>query len=244
MNTVTPALYFTRISHNRREPIRHGFEYRSYSWYFDIDNPPQLPPPLRPLSYFRACDHLDGPGADLRTRVGALLRAHDMDSAGPITVLMNARALGYVFDPVTFFWCREPGGALRCVIAEVHNTYGERHAYVLHPDERDRAEVGKRFHVSPFNSIEGRYLLRVPEPADTLSIRIALLRDRQPPFHATVTGYRLPVTPRTVLRAHLRAPLAPWLTTARIRRHGLALWARGLPVSARHPDRTSRRTTQ
>ncbi|MEV0761870.1 DUF1365 domain-containing protein [Nocardia sp. NPDC050435] len=231
--TIAPALYFTRIHHLRRAPVRHAFEYRSYSWFFDVDAPPKLPLPLRPFGYFRAADHLEGPGADLRTRVRTFLLDNGIDSDGPITALMNARALGYVFDPLTLFWCHDRDGALRCVIAEVHNTYGQRHAYLVRPDPHGRDEVEKRFHVSPFNRLEGRYELHVPEPADDLTVRIALLRDGQPPFHAAVTGHRLPVTPRTILRAQLRTPLSPWLTAARIRRHGIALWARGLPVAPR-----------
>ncbi|MVU77552.1 DUF1365 family protein [Nocardia sp. ET3-3] len=231
---VSPSLYFTRIHHARSAPVRHAFEYRSYSWFFDLDNPPRLPLPLRPFGYFRAEDHLEGPHTGLRDRVEAYLARHGVDGAGRrITALMNARALGYVFDPLTVFWCRDADHRLRCVIAEVHNTYGERHAYLLRTDSAGRAEVDKQFYVSPFNAVDGHYALHLPEPADTLSLRIALLRARQPPFHAAVTGERLPVTPWTVLRAQSRAPLSPWLTAARIRRQGITLWARGIPVVPR-----------
>ncbi|WP_216894518.1 DUF1365 domain-containing protein [Nocardia alni] len=242
MNTTAapPHLYFTRIHHVRNAPVRHEFEYRGYSWFFDLDCPPRLPIPMRPFGYFRAEDHLEGPGTDLRTRVDDVLADHGIDCAGGrVTALMGARALGYVFDPLTVFWCYGPDQRLRCVIAEVHNTYGERHAYVLNPDEHGRAEVDKQFYVSPFNRVEGHYAVWTPEPAETLSLRIALLRDEQPPFVASVRGDRMPVTTGTVLRAHLRTPLSPWLTAARIRRHGIALWARGLPVV---PRPTNRRT--
>ncbi|MBF6210054.1 DUF1365 domain-containing protein [Nocardia puris] len=241
-----PALYFTRIHHARRAPVRHEFDYRGYSWYFDLAHPPKVPLLLRPLASFRAEDHLFPPSGrsrrqhgggrpdDLRARVDAVLAAHGIhDAGGPVTALMNARVFGYVFDPLTVFWCHDRRGDLRCVVAEVHNTYGQRHAYVVQPDKRGRAEIDKAFHVSPFHRVEGRYRLRLPEPADALDLRITLLRDAQPPFHAALTGHRLPVTARTVLRANLRAPLSPLLTSARIRRHGIALWARGLPITPR-----------
>ncbi|MEV6278830.1 DUF1365 domain-containing protein [Nocardia sp. NPDC051832] len=243
--STAPALYFTRIHHARREPVHHHFDYPGYSWFFDIESPPRLPVPLRPFGYFRATDHLDGPGADLRARVDRTLQAHGIEDAdGPVTALMNARVLGYVFDPLTVFWCHGRDGRLRSVIAEVHNTYGARHAYVLRTDDRGRAEVGKQFYVSPFNPVEGRYVLRLPEPADGLSLRIALLRDGQPPFLASMTGQRMPLTTRSVLRAQLRAPFSPWLTALRIRRHGIALWARGVPVVPRPHATSSRRTAQ
>ncbi|MBY8861893.1 DUF1365 domain-containing protein [Nocardia sp. CA2R105] len=234
MTTFGPQLYFTRIHHARRAPVRHEFGYRGYSWFFDLDDPPRLPIPLRPFAYFRAADHLRGPGATLRARVEDLLAEHGIDCAGgPITALMNARVLGYVFDPLTVFWCHGPDRRLRCVIAEVHNTYGERHAYVLEADDRARAEIDKQFHVSPFNRVEGRYSVRLPEPDEALSLRIVLSRDGQPPFLASVTGHRVPVTTGTVLRAHLRTPFSPWLTAIRIRRQGIALWLRGVPVLPR-----------
>ncbi|WP_067691058.1 DUF1365 domain-containing protein [Nocardia jejuensis] len=235
MNTVAePVLYLTRIRHARKEPVRHEFEYRGYSWYFDVEHPPRLPLPLRPLAYFRARDHLHGPGADLRARLDDLLAQHDVDCVGGrITTLMNARMLGYVFDPLTLFWCHDDRDRLRCVIAEVHNTYGDRHSYVLFPDDLGRVTADKRLYVSPFNAVDGHYVLRVPEPDDALAIRIVLLRDHTAPFTASVSGHRVPVTARTVLRAQLRTPFSPWLIAARIRRHGLALWARGLPISPR-----------
>lgn len=239
----TPALYFTRIHHARRDPIRYAFDYRGYSWYFDLDNPPRLPIPLRPFGYFRARDHLDGPGTTLRARVDAVLAEHDIDcTGGRVTALMNARALGYVFDPLTVFWCHDRDQRLRCVLAEVHNTYGQRHTYLLRSDETGLYQTDKRFYVSPFHPVAGRYRLRLPEPDGRLSLGIALHRDGLPPFHAAMTGYRLPVTARSVLRAQLRAPLSPWLTAARIRRQGITLWAKGLPVVPRPCAPTLRRT--
>lgn len=256
-----PALYLTRIRHVRKDPVQHEFEYRGYSWFFDVENPPVLPIPLRPFASFHAADHLaptrgeidahgdtgaarhNGKRDDLRGRLDDFLARHDVDCAdGRITALMNARMFGYVFDPLTVFWCHDAGGELRCVIAEVHNTYGERHAYLVRPDDLGRAGVDKRFYVSPFNDVDGRYLLRLPEPGDELALRITLLRDRRAPFTASVSGHRVPVTPRTVLRAQWRALLAPWLIATRIRRHGISLWARGLPITPRPLTESSRRT--
>lgn len=240
---TAPQLYFTRIHHARREPVRHAFGYRGYSWFFDLDDPPRLPIPLRPLACFRAADHLRGPGTSLRARVEDVLAREGIDcGGGSITALMNARMFGYVFDPLTVFWCHGPDQRLRCVIAEVHNTYGERHAYVLDLDERGGAEIGKRFPVSPFNRVEGRYSVRLPEPGEALSLRIVLSRDGRPPFLASVTGRRVPVTIGSVLCAQLRTPFSPWLIAFRIRRHGIALWLRGVPVAPRPHTTSSRRT--
>ncbi|MGX1806227.1 DUF1365 domain-containing protein [Nocardia sp. NPDC055321] len=252
-----PALYFTRIRHTRVAPVRHAFEYRGYSWYFDLDNPPTVALPLRPFVSFQAADHLApvstgsepsarrDTGDNLRARVDDFLARNGIDcGGGRVTALMNARTLGYVFDPLTVFWCHDAAGDLRCVIAEVHNTYGERHSYLVRTDERGRATVGKEFYVSPFNAVEGSYTLRLPEPGRDLDLGITLLRDGEPPFAATMSGHRVPVTTRAVLRAQWRTPFAPWLIAARIRRHGIALWARGLPIVPRPRAESPLRTAQ
>ena len=172
---MTTALYPCQITHARAHPIRRTFRYRSYLWLADLDDLPQLSLPLRPLARFQACDHLGGPGGSLRARVDAFLERQGIDLAGGrVRMLGHARVLGYVFNPLTVFWCYRPDGTLAAVIAEVHNTYGQRHAYLLHPDGRGRAEAGKEFYVSPFLPVAGRYRLHLPEPAGTLRLSVTL----------------------------------------------------------------------
>ena len=74
-------------------------------------------------------------------------------------MLAHARILGHTFDPLTVFWCLTPSGEVRAVVFEVHNTYGERHAYLLDLDERGSTTVDKRFYVSPFNDVSGSYAI-------------------------------------------------------------------------------------
>ncbi|MFH5210460.1 DUF1365 domain-containing protein [Antrihabitans spumae] len=238
---MKPALFETQIRHARLDPIRHSFEYRSYSWFVDLDELPRLPLWLRPFAKFRAVDHFEAPVGDdylgpdtLRGRVEAFLASEGVAfRGGRITALLNARVLGHVFNPLSVFWCRDDDGVLRWVIAEVHNTYGERHPYLLELDGAGRAQTDKQFYVSPFNEVDGRYDMSVPEPEAELAVRITLRRDGRAPFVATMRGRRLPATTRTVVRAQLRTPLAPLVVSARIRKQGIWLWARGLPVVPR-----------
>ncbi|GAA1001941.1 DUF1365 family protein [Nocardiopsis tropica] len=241
------ALYDTEIGHARRSPVRHSFRHRSASWFIDVDAPPDLPRWLRPLATFRARDHLSPvrSGADtLRARVEQTLRAQGVaPPGGSITALLNARCLGYVFDPLTVFWCHDRAGSVRAVIAEVHNTYGGRHAYVLEAGAESGAVVDKDFYVSPFNPVEGRYRLRMPEPGARLAIDVVVERPDQAPFVATWRGTRRPATARGVLASQLRAPLAPLVVSALIRVHGIRLWAAGLPLVPRDRARPTARTT-
>src|ERR1700754_3396749 len=157
---LTAALYRTRITHLRRAPVHHYFEHSSYTWYVDIDRLPQLPRWLQPLARFDARDHLWGDEAGgtndtLRQRIDAFLDGHGIDlRGGPITALMQARVLGYVFNPLTLYWCHDADGILRHIVAEVHNTYGGRHAYLLPPECDRPAMVRKRLYVSPFNDVD------------------------------------------------------------------------------------------
>ena len=89
------------------------------------------------------------------------------------------RAFGYCFNPISVFWCFDRDGEQRAVVVEVHNTYGDRHAYLVHPDEQGRAAVDKQMYVSPFHGTDGRYELAVPVPGDRLDVAVTLQHRRR-----------------------------------------------------------------
>jgi hypothetical protein len=223
-----PALYDVTIRHTRTTPIRNAFRYRSFCWLVDADNPPRLRWPARLLARFDDRDHLD---------VRQSLRAEGIE-ADRVLMLANARTLGYVFNPISVYWCYS-GAALAAVVAEVHNTYGGRHAYVLRPDALGLAETAKQLYVSPFYPVDGRYRLHVPEPGERLSLSITLQRPDGEPFSATMAGERRPATMRSLLRMWWRYPLAPLRITALIRWQGLRLWRRGLEIVPRENNACS-----
>ncbi|OBI47484.1 hypothetical protein A5707_19615 [Mycobacterium kyorinense] len=231
---LTPAIYRTTITHSRQAPVRHFFEYRSYSWYIDIDELPALPWWLRPFARFHAQDHFTGaPGDSLRERVDAFLTEHHVPRAGGrVTALLQARVLGYVFNPISVFWCHDRDGALRHVIAEVHNTYGKRHAYLL-PPANTPVQVAKKFYVSPFNPVTGHYQVLAPRPDTRAEVVVTLHGDGEPAFVATLRGTRQPATVRHVAQMQLLSPLAPLVVALRIRIQGIRLWLRKVPVVPR-----------
>jgi len=227
---LTPAIYRTTITHRRRMPVAHSFVYRSYSWYVDIDELPRLPWWLRPFAGFEASDHLvGGTGDTLRERVERFLLERGATApTGRTYALLQARVLGHVFNPISLFWCHDHEDQLQHVIAEVHNTYGERHAYLLPPAET-AVQVAKQFYVSPFNPVEGHYLVRAPRPDRDVDISISLFRADELVFAATMRGAGFPATEGRVARMQLIAPLAPLLVSARIRLQGITLWLRRVP---------------
>ncbi|MFI9818350.1 DUF1365 domain-containing protein [Saccharothrix variisporea] len=227
-------LYEVEIGHVRRERLDRSFTHRGYVWLVDLDALPTLPVWLRPFARFQARDHLGSPERSIRNNVDAWLATQGVDlGGGRVLMLANARLLGHVFNPLSLYWCHNASGALECVIAEVHNTYGQRHAYLLRPDDAGRARVAKDFYVSPFLELSGEYVMRVPEPDDELSVTIALRQGGRTPFSATMKGRRRPATPRELLRLLVRRPLMTYRVSGLIRRHGIALWARRVPIVPR-----------
>jgi DUF1365 family protein len=224
------ALYRGQVVHARHRPVRHRFRYGVYMWLVDLDRPPRVPWPLRPFASIRSRDHLGDPRRTIRENVDAFLGLHGVDlGGGSVLMLANARVLGYVFNPLTVYWCHTPDGSLRCILAEVHNTYGGRHCYLLEPDADGRSTADKAFYVSPFLTVDGRYRMSFGEPGERLNVQMELVQDGGRLFQASLTGRRLPLTTGNLVRMLVRYPLMTARVAALIRLHGLVLFLRRVP---------------
>ncbi len=233
-----PSLVRGTVRHARFHPIQHSFSYRAHQWLVDVDAPEVLPARLRWLATFRAADHLGDPSAALGDNVRAFLREQGAAwSAYRIVMLANARTLGYTFDPLSVFWVFDREGGLEGVLAEVHNTYGERHGYVVELDRRGAARTDKAFYVSPFLGVFGEYELRFVLDEGRVGAFVTLRQADQVVFTGSFVGRPKPVTTGSAVRASLTSPLMPQRVMALIRLHGLWLWMRRLPVVRRRPHR-------
>lgn len=232
MLPTLPALVTGKVTHHRLGPVRHGFSHGVYQWLVDLDALPEQPWYLRPFAGFSAGDHLGEPAASIKENVQAYLALHDiaLGQTGRILMLANARVLGHVFDPLTVFWCLDGTGALVCVVAEVHNTYGQRHAYLLRPDPCGVATTDKAFHVSPFYDVSGQYELRFQLTGQVVSTAITLRRQGTVAFTAAFHGRPTPATPAALAAQLARKPLMPQQVSLLIRIHGIWLWLRRLPA--------------
>ena len=185
------------ISHARTAPLRNVFRYRSYLWLVDVDHLPRRPAGW-PAS--AAATTSATRGASIRDNLDRFLAARGIDlGGGRVTMLAQARVLGYVFNPLTVYWCHRPDGA-RCVVAEVHNTYGQRHAYLLRPDDRGRAGVPKQFYVSPVLPRRRRLPDEPARAGATLALSVRLDRPDGHSFAASVRGRAVPATARARLQ--------------------------------------------
>jgi len=239
----TPAIYECRITHARTAPLRNVFSYRSYQWLVDPDDLPRFSRSLRLLADFRAADHFADPRRTIRENLDRFLAGRGIDlHGGRVLMLTHARVLGYVFNPLTVYWCHSAAGPLECVVAEVHNTYRQRHAYLLTTDERGRAQTPKEFYVSPFCPVDGSYQMSLPQPGRELALSIVLHRPGQPPFAAGLRGRRVPAGTRGLLAAAIRHPWSTVLVSGRIRWQGIKLYARGLRPAPR-PDHPAQEVT-
>jgi uncharacterized protein len=247
-----PVLYRCRVSHTRRTPVVESFVYRHFMWLIDLDAVPELPRPLRLLGTFDSRDHLDPDTAtphSIRSTLDAWLVTQGVTSTsrsagGRVRMLTTARAFGHVFDPLSLYWCYRSDDRLECIVAEVHNTYGERHSYLLRTDAEGRVRQAKQFAVSPFFDVSGEYLMRVAEPGPRLQVTIALRLGDVTPFTATLSGQpepnaagRLRRAPRSIAAAALRHPfllaLSGYRVTVLIRYHGIRLLLRRVPLVRR-----------
>lgn len=230
------ALYRTEIHHHRRHPVPHQFTYRSYWWLIDVDRLDDVRGLLRSVVRLRSRDYCGHPRASIADNIRDFLSESGIDASEmTIEMLTTPRQLGYSFNPITVFYCRrEPDGPVDAAIAEVHNTYGERHRYLLRPDAQGTSIIGKHMPVSPFFDLSGNYRIDSPAPDSQLRLAVRLNRENEPPFIASVIGEQVPVTARTVTASLVLG--SGLLTSARIRRQGLSLWRKRLEI---HPCRRS-----
>jgi uncharacterized protein len=240
---VRSALYEGQVVHDRRAARRNLFRYPVYMWLVDLEELDELDRRLwafgydrRGLTTIRARDHLGDPARSIKANLLAYLDANGVDLAGGrASLLTNARVLGYVFNPLSVYYCHAADGALRCIVAEVHNTYGQRHCYLLEPGERGLAETGKEFYVSPFLTLDGRYRMVLQAPGGRLSVQMALHQGGERVFAASLTGRRIELSNAAVARMLVRHPLMTARVTSLIHLQGVKLALRGVARVPRPP---------
>lgn len=235
---TSPASVRALVHHRRLRPFTYEFSHRTTMWLVDAADPnAAFSRWLRPVASIRPQDHFaaddDRP---LIAKARRFIQAQGLPwTAHRVLMLANARSLGYVFDPLTTYFCFDAHGDLEGVLAEVHNTYGERHCYALSV-ERRTASTDKTFYVSPFFAVEGRYDIKTRLTGDQVAVAISLTSPGGATlFTAAVHGDLEPATRARTLRRVLANPLPSQRVSALIRWHGIRLWLRRLPVVPRPP---------
>lgn len=229
-----------KVRHRRARPFVYALEHDVFYVALDLDELDEVPRKVRLIGRnrrnvlaFRDGDHLDPPAEDLREAIRGHLRAEGVDPVGwRLTLITNLRVFGYVFNPASFYLCRDQSGELQVVVVEVHNTHGERHLYTLRrpaAGSEFRASMNKDFYVSPFIEMDGRYTVRVRD--EPTRLRISINEDQAAGLllHTSIDLIRRPLSDRTVARMLVRNPFVTQKTIALIHVHALRLWRRGAP---------------
>ncbi|HPU50730.1 MAG TPA: DUF1365 domain-containing protein [Burkholderiaceae bacterium] len=237
-------LVFGEVLHRRLRPSDHAFRYPVFyvrvpvhhldgsargNWLFGLNRPALLS--------FRESDHGDGRGCAAWVR--SQLADAGIAADGPLWLYTFARVLGYVFKPVSFWHCHDRDGRLMAVLAEVNNTFGERHAYLLSdpsgaPLRRGQTlRAEKAFHVSPFNEVIGGYRFRFMDTAERTVARVEHHDEAGPVLLTSLSGRPERLSRRHCWRALLRYPLFTLGVIARIHWQALRLFAQGVPFQSK-----------
>lgn len=230
-----------RVMHARRHTAMHRFVYplaflrvplsamhdcRHWLGLFGINR--------RALFAVHAADHGPRDGRPLLPWLQHSLAAQGVNfPLGEVVLQTFPRLLGYVFNPVSFWFCHDTDGQLRAVLCEVNNTFGEQHNYLVrHADLRpiasgDCLSTRKVFHVSPFFPVAGSYHFRFLAQANTVGVNIEYRQQGETTLLAHVGGRTRPLTAAALLSALLRYPFMTLGVMVRIHWQALHLWRKG-----------------
>jgi hypothetical protein len=230
--------------HRRVRPRVHRLRYRLFWMLLDLDEIESLPRRLRLFSHnrFNAVsffdkDHGDGSGRPLRAQIEEHLKLIDVESGGPIRLFCMPRVFGYGFNPLSAYFCYRNDGTLAAILYEVHNTFGQRHSYLIRVDSPAGPTIDQRcnklFYVSPFMDMDMNYTFRVSLPNERIALAIRAADKDGLLLSAALTGNRKPLTDGQLLRLLVTYPFVTLKVVGAIHWHALRLLLKGVRLRPR-----------
>jgi uncharacterized protein len=246
MTPLSSTIYAGRVVHKRLTPKPHAFSYRVFAMALDVDEIAQVARQLRGFGYNRRavvsfydsdCGRSDGRPIALHIR--ATLRDAGLERASARIVLMcYPRLFGFVFNPLSVYFCHDCDDRLGAIVYEVSNTFGERTSYVIPVDDTDaglvRQTCAKRMFVSPFTGRTGQYVFHVSPLGDEVVVGITFRDAGGPVLKTYFRAHRLALTDLKLAGAVVRNPLMTVKVIAGIHFEAMRLWLKRVPVVARH----------
>jgi len=240
--TLRSGIYSGTVVHQRFRPKAHRLRYGVFAMLLDLDELPELDRRFALFAHnrfaplaFHDRDHGPATGAPLRPWAEERLREAGLTpDGGPIRLLCYPRVFGYVFNPLSVYFCYRRCGTLAAILYEVCNTFRERHTYVIPVPEDSTGRITQRcrksLYVSPFVDMDADYLFHVRPPAGELALSIRETDAGGPLLTAVFRARHMPFTGGTLMRMLARFPLLTLKVMAAIHWEALRLWAKGLPV--------------
>lgn len=238
---INSSLYECTVMHHRLQPIKNRFVYTIFMFSLDLDELDLLDKDLRLFSRnawnlfsFRDSDHLQSGKTTVKENILEYLRRNDIDlNGGKIYLITNTRTFGYVFNPVSFYYCFDAEGNAVCAIPEVGNTFGEKKPYVLNKDDKSEQGFQKRitkyFYVSPFIELDTEFDFNLHIPNEKLHVTIDDYKDGKKFFLTSLTGKKKPLTDTQLLWYSVRFPLITLQVILLIHWQALKLYLKKLP---------------
>lgn len=236
------ALFTGLVVHQRHRPKKHSLQYKVFTLLIDLDELPAMDRKLRLFGHNRRAvfgvhdkDHGLGDGGGLKTWVAGHLANAGLNGNGlRVTMLCYPRIFGYVFNPLTVYFCYDAQGTLMAILYEVENTFHERHTYIIPAkpavDGSVRHTCAKEMYVSPFVPMDCTYRFKIQPPTDQVMVAINETDHDGALLYAAFTGKRQTLSDATLLKALLRYPLMTLKVMGAIHWEALRLWAKGVPV--------------
>lgn len=224
-------IYTGKVKHTRHTPVKHSFEYSVYTYGIELETISKTAEKLPffgmncfNISALHNKDYLYPNQKDIKSKLLKLLKKKNIDTTPiqSVTLVTSARFFHYAFNPVSFYYCMDRTGSPVAIVAEVNNTFGEKHIYILDklmPGKGKfiaRATARKTFHVSPFNNMDGEYEFFFGDLKKELNIHINLRRDDKIILHTQITGKPVRLSPMKHLGVLLKFPLTTFVTFPRI----------------------------
>ena len=248
MSDTASALYRGTVAHRRLRPKQHALKYRAFWMLFDLDELPPLGRSLRLFSHnrfnlfsFYDKDHGGNSEASLHAQVVSHLRdAGIATDGGPIRLLCMPRILGYVFNPISVYFCYLRDGTLNAILYEVNNTFGQRHSYLIpvapSAGRTITQSCAKRLYVSPFNDMAMSYAFKVQPPEASVAIAVDVLDAAGLIITTSLSGRRQAFSDAVLAGTFLRHPLLTLKVIAAIHWEALRLWLKGMKITERPPS--------
>lgn len=235
------CLYHGEVVHRRLKPVRHELRYRVFNIFADVDRLGDVADGLRLFSYnglnlfsLRDRNHGPGDGTPISAHAWKLVRAAEGGSeVSRIFIFCYPSVLGYVFNPLSVYYGFDAGDRLRVMVYEVNNTFGGRHSYVVPVGPQFSQIAPKHFFVSPFNAVEGQYMMRFTAPGERMALGVSLTVRGEAVLNAYVSGVRKPLTDRMLLVSFLSVPFLTLKVIGAIHLQALKLWWKGLKLNRR-----------